>query len=138
MIPRSWYRAQKPLKPGNTKKIRKDYEIPTPGRAPKIRKKYRKNTKTVILGPFSYFFSIFFVFSGPDPGWGFRKIFVFFSYFFRISGLERFLGSIPGTRNHNTKEYCYKIFEQFSDLWHTPSPGVYNDEEPLLIQPMRK
>ena len=25
------------------------------------------------------------------------------------------------------KEYCYEISEQFSDLWLTPSPGVYND-----------
>ena len=31
------------------------------------------------------------------------------------------------TPEKNFKESCYEIFKQFSDLWLTPSPGVYND-----------
>ena len=81
--------------------IRKKYEkftkSPTPGRTPKIRKKYRKNTKMAQKSPFLYFFCIFFVFLGPDPGWG-------VSYFFRIFfvWLEGFSSSIPGTQNRKT------------------------------------
>ena len=90
-IPRSWYIAQKPLEPG---KITKS---PTPGRAPKIRKKYLKTTKTAQKSPLLYFFGIFFVFSGPDPGWG---ITYFFRIFFVFPGL---MNSIPGTRNHNRR-----------------------------------
>ena len=88
-IPRyQWYRAQKPLKPGKIKKIRKNYEIPHPGRAPKIRKKYRKNTKTAQKSPFAYFFWIFFsYFRGPSRGGGFRNFFVFFFVFPGLRGL---------------------------------------------------
>ena len=95
-LPRSWYRAQKPLKPGNTKKIRKNYEIPHPGSGPentkKIQKKYKNGDFWAVFVFFLYFFRIF----GARPGVG---DFVIFSYFFRISGLEGFLSSIPGTRN---------------------------------------
>ena len=31
------------------------------------------------------------------------------------------------TSRKDLKEYCYVIFEQFSDLWLTPLAGVYND-----------
>ena len=41
-IPRSWYRAQKPLKPGNTKKIPKNLRNPPPRVGPR---KYEKNTE---------------------------------------------------------------------------------------------
>ena len=105
VIPRSWYRAQKPLKPGNTKKIRKNYEIPHPRWGPettkKIQKKYENGPKMTVFVFFQYFFRIF----GARPGVG---DFVIFSYFFRISGLEGFLGSIPGTRNHKLKDQTLK------------------------------
>ena len=78
-----------------------------------IWEKHRKIRKW----PFRIFSAIFFVFSGPHPGWGislfffsyFFRIFsyfscllyfsVFVSYSFRISGLEGFFSSIPGSRN---------------------------------------
>ena len=95
-IPRSWKRAQKPLKPGNTKKIRKNDEIPHPGSGPENTK---KNTEKIQKRPknhrFSIFSAFFSYFRGPTRGGGFRHFFVFF----RISGLEGFLSSIPGTRN---------------------------------------
>ena len=46
---------------------------------------------------FLYLFRIF----GARPGVGDFVFFVFFSDFFRISELEGFLSSIPGTRDHN-------------------------------------
>ena len=93
-IPRSLYRAQKPLKPGNTKRIRKSHEIPHPGsgQTRKNTEKIRKRPENDHFGIFLYFFRIF----GARPGVG---DFVTFSYFLRISGLEEFLSSIPGTRN---------------------------------------
>ena len=42
---------------------------------------------------FWYFFSIFSVFSGANPGWG-------ISYFFRILGVLGFLGSVAGPQGH--------------------------------------
>ena len=86
-----------PSSPEIRKKDEKITKSPNPGRAPKIRKRYRKNTKTAKKSPFSFFFCIFFVFSGPDPGWGILAIFS--SLFFSFSGLEGFLSSIPGARN---------------------------------------
>ena len=81
MIPRSWYRAQKPLKPRNTKKYEKITKSPPPGSGPenteKIQKKYENGPKMTVF----VFFCIFFVFSGPDPDVGFC-FFFFFSYFF--------------------------------------------------------
>ena len=100
-IPRSWYRARKPLKPGNTKKIRKSPQIRVGPRkyeknTEKIRKKYRKNTKTSRKMTVVVFFLYFFrVFGCPTRGGGFRDFFVFFC----ISGLEGFSSSIPGTQN---------------------------------------
>ena len=96
VIPRSWYRAQKPLKPGNTKKIRKNYEIPGSGpeNTKKILKKYWSLWAIFVF--FLYFFRIF----RAPPGVG---DFVMFSYFFRNSGPEGVLGSAPGTRNHKSK-----------------------------------
>ena len=91
---------QKPLRPGNTKKIRKSHEIPHPGSGPentkKIQKKYENGHFQAIFVFFLYFFRIF----GARPGVG---DFVTFSYFFRISGPEGFLSSIPGTRNRKIK-----------------------------------
>ena len=52
-IPRSWYRAQKPSSTGIRKKYEKITKSPNPGRAPKIRKKYRKNIKMAQKSPFS-------------------------------------------------------------------------------------
>ena len=78
-IPRSWYRAQKPLRPRNTKKIRKSHEIPHPGSGPentkKIQKKYENGHFRAIFVFFLYFFRIF----RARPGVG---DFVTFSYFF--------------------------------------------------------
>ena len=52
-ISRGCYRIRKPLKPGNTnKKYEQKYKSPIPGWAPKIRKEYRKITKTVRKWPF--------------------------------------------------------------------------------------
>ena len=77
--------------PKPPEKITKKYKIPHPGSAPKIRRKYRKNTKMVIFGPFSYFFGIFFVFLGPDPGWGILYFFfVIFSHFWGSGGFGLF------------------------------------------------
>ena len=75
----------------------KNYEIPHPGSGPentkKIQKKYEKGHFRAIFVFFLYFFRIF----GARPRVG---DFVVFSYFFRISRLEGFLSSIPGTWNH--------------------------------------
>ena len=92
----SWYRAQKPLKPGNTEKIRESHEIPDPGSGPENTKKIRKRSFSGHFRTFSVFFSYFF---RARPGVG---DFVTFSYFFRISGLEGFLRCIPGMRNRNS------------------------------------
>ena len=92
-IPCSWYKAQKTLKPGKTKnkkKIRKYTKFPTPGRAPKTRKRYENGPKMTAFVFFLFFF--FSVLWGPDLGRG-------ISYLFRISGLEGVLSSVPGTRN---------------------------------------
>ena len=86
-IPRGWYRAQKPLNPGNTKKYEKHTKSPTPARPPKIRKNYRKNTKMAKKLPFVYFFGIFFVFSGGDLGSG---ILYFCRIFFVFPGFRGF------------------------------------------------
>ena len=70
-------------RPETRKKHKKKYKSPTLGWAPKIQKNYRKNTQMVIFKN-----GHFCMFSRPNPGWG---IFVlFFSYFFRISGLGGF------------------------------------------------
>ena len=67
--------------PGNTKKIRKNYEIPHPGSAPentKIREKYENGHFWAIFRIFSVFFSYF---RGPTQDGGFRNFFVFVSCF---------------------------------------------------------
>ena len=71
-----WYRTQKPLKPGNTKKIRKKWQ--NPPFCPKIRKNDRKITKIVIFWPLSYFFWSFFRTFGAQPGMGDFVIFFVF------------------------------------------------------------
>ena len=103
------------LKNPSSPEIRKKLRNSPPRVGPrKIRKKYRKNTTTVIFEPFSYFFCIFFGFSGARPGVG---SFVTFSYFFRISGLEGFLSSIPGTRNRKFWELVQeKVTDTDTDL----------------------
>ena len=88
-IPRSWYRAQKPLKPGNTKKIRKNTK--SPGSGPEnMKKTQKKQRKWSFLGHFRFlFFCVFLLdFFGARPRVG---ELVIFSYFFRISGFEGIL-----------------------------------------------
>ena len=70
VIPSGSYRAQKPTKAGNTKKIQKNYKIPHPELGPenteKLPRKYKNGPKMTIF----VFFGNFLVFSGPNPGWG--------------------------------------------------------------------
>ena len=109
MIPRSWYRAQKPLKPGNTKKIRKSYEIPHPGWGPENTKKStEKIRKRSFLGHFRIFSVFFSYFRGPTRGGGFRNFFVFFSYF-------RAWGAF-GVYTRNAESQIQGEFLQFSSL----------------------
>ena len=85
-IPRSWYRAQKPLKPGNTKKYEKATKSP-PRVGPR---KYEKNTEKIQKRSFSGHFRIFLYFFrifGARPGVG---DFVAFSYFLVFPGLRGF------------------------------------------------
>ena len=91
--PWGWYRIQKPLKPGNTKKIRKKMtKSPISGLAPKIRKKipkiYKNGHFLANFGIFRYFFRIFV--AKPEMGES-----VISSVFFLISRLEGFLYSVP-------------------------------------------
>ena len=77
-ILRACYRARKPPNPENTKKYKIPHPGLTPGNTEKIPKKYKNGPKIAVFGPFPYFFGIFSVFWGANPGWG---DFVFFSYF---------------------------------------------------------
>ena len=109
-ILRACYRARKPQNPENMKK----YKIPHP----KIRKKYRKNTKTAqkrqFLGRFCIFSVFFPYFRGADPGWGIL-------YFFRIFGILGFSGSVAGPRDGNlgtiSDNFC-KISGHFFTFCH--------------------
>ena len=75
VIPLSWYRSQKPLKPGNTKK----YEFAHPGTlgwAPKVQRKYEKKKKPLDqsscclhFGPVSKEKQHFLPFLGNEEGW---------------------------------------------------------------------
>ena len=56
----------------------------------------------VILGPFRIF-SVFFLFSGANPGWG---SFAFFGECFRISWIQGFWGSVPALQHHNSMDRC--------------------------------
>ena len=86
---------------GNGPKLDRGKNGKKNGRAPKIRKKIQKKYENGPKMTVSVFFlCIFFVFSGPDPEWGISS---FFSTFFRISGREGFLSSIPGTRNRKSR-----------------------------------
>ena len=62
-----WHRIQKPLEPGNTGKIWKNYKIPHSGLGPentnKNKKNYENGQKMAIFVIFLYFFCIF----GPQP-----------------------------------------------------------------------
>ena len=85
--PRGWYRAQKPLNPGNTKNYEKIQNLP-PQVAPR---KYEKNTEKTQERQFNCPFCIFSVtfsyFRGATWGRGFCIFFfVIFSYF-RESGV---------------------------------------------------
>ena len=109
------YRIQKPLKPGNTKKIRKNYKSPISGLAPKIRKKYQKLQKWSFSGQFcnfSVFFSHFW--SQTGNGW-----FVIFSYF-QAWGVFVFC-STPG-RLQPQASFCFKRSNLFSQtlFWGAP------------------
>ena len=83
-----WYRLQKPLKPGNTEKIRKNDKIPHRGLGlrsmKKLPKKLQKWSQNAHFCNFSVIFSFFF---GPTPGWG---ILSFFRIFFVFPGLRGF------------------------------------------------
>ena len=59
MILRGWYRAQKPLNPGNTRKLRKNAKSCTPAWPPKIRKKMPKKENGQKITIF-VFYSVFF------------------------------------------------------------------------------
>ena len=91
--------ATEPKNPRTPENTKKNTKSPTLGWPPKIRKKYRKkyknDPKTAIFVSFLYFFGIFFVFSGANPGWG-------ISFFFRILGVLGFLGSVAGLQGHNS------------------------------------
>ena len=86
--------AKSPKPPEPRKDAKKNYEknskSPTQGRAPKLRKKYPKNTKMARKWPFSYFLGIFFVFLGPTLGGGFCIFFVIFSSFRGSGGFGLF------------------------------------------------
>ena len=85
------YRIQKPLKSGNTKKIRKNYKITHFRFGPKNTKKLPKNYKNGhFLANFVIFRDFFRIF-GAKPEMG---DLVIFSYFFRISRFEGFLYSV--------------------------------------------
>ena len=76
-----------PSSPEIRKNIRKSNEIPHPGSGPENAKKYSKNTKSVIFGPFRVFFCIFVCIFGSDPGWGISEV---FRIFFVFPGLRGF------------------------------------------------
>ena len=81
------------------RKYEKNTKSPTPGWPPKIRKKYRKNTKTAQKLPFRghfVFFRYFFRIFGAQPGVG---DFVFFSYF-RGSGVFGLCSRPAGSQHH--------------------------------------
>ena len=79
------------------KKLRSS--LPRVGPRKYEKKIQKKNTKTAIFGPLLFFFFCFFLrIFGAQPGAGNS---VFFRSF-RISGLEGFVSSIPGTRNRNS------------------------------------
>ena len=75
-----------------------DYKTPESRKSEKITKKiqnppswvgarkYEKITEMAQKSPFLYFFGIFFIFSGPNPGRGILHFFVIFSHF-RDSGV---------------------------------------------------
>ena len=119
-------KSPKPPEPRKYEKNAKKLQNPPPtqGRAPK---KYEKNTKMVIFGPFYYFFGIFFVFLGPDPGWG---ILYFFRIFLVFSGFRGFLGSLPGKRDRrSSRVFLTNLFSQRSPdvdkaIWVTTAQHV--------------
>ena len=87
-----WYRIQKPLKPGNTKKIQNH---PFPVWPQKYGKNTEKLQKWSFSGQFCNFSVIFFVFLGPNQKWVILQ-------FFRISRLEGFLYSVAPQGDRNT------------------------------------
>ena len=95
-IPRSWYRAQKPLKPGNTnKKYERKLRNPPPRVGPrkyekkrKIPKKYKNGPKITVFVFFLFFFFFFFRIFGARPGVGDSVIFSY--YLFVFPGLRGF------------------------------------------------
>ena len=89
-----WYRIQKPLQPGSTKKIRtkKIQNPPFPVWPPqKILKNYKKWLFSCHFWKLSEFFFFFRLF-GAKPGPG---DFVIFCIFFVFPGLRGFLYSVP-------------------------------------------
>ena len=89
--------------------------------------KYEKTKKKVRKWPKNGHFGIwgvFFFFVGPGPGWGILSLFVFF--FCVFSGLQGFLGSVPGPRDRTS--FGDKFGESLGGSQATPSfwevPGL--------------
>ena len=78
-----------PETPKYEKITKKNTKPPTQGGAPKIRKKYRKNTQKwpKFWANFVFFRYFFFVFLGPHLGWG---VLFFFRNFFVLWGFRGF------------------------------------------------
>ena len=85
------YRTQKPLNPGDSKKIRKKYKIPHPRLPPGNTKKLPKK-----IGHVCIFSVIFSYFRGANWGGGFC---IFFRIFFVFQG---FFGSVPPPRDRSS------------------------------------
>ena len=65
-----WHRIRKPLKPGNTKQIRKNDKIPHSGLGPENTENIPKNYENCQKMAIFVFFCFFSVFLGPNPEWG--------------------------------------------------------------------
>ena len=67
----------------------------------------RVKVPKLLLSSFGIFFRYFFVFSGANLGWG---ILCFFVIFFRISGTQGFLGSVPPPQDRKLRwiQECFK------------------------------
>ena len=114
-IPRSWYRAQKALK------AKKTLPNPPPQVGPRKSENRIKTEERQQWPPpkrtFSQFFYVYFVFSGPDPGWQILLCyFVFFSFSFRISWLEGVFELYTRTAQSQPKRQNIQLFVYFGIL----------------------
>ena len=93
---------------------KKKTKFPIAGRAPKIRQKYRKNTKRTKNDRFrNFFFCFFFRIFGAQPGGGEFVIFRIFSYF-RAWGVSEHYSLYQGTRNRNLRVFCALFYTPFA------------------------